>query len=407
MKKYKKKYEIDDICKIMLNDYNAVMKKLDLFYIGKLNKGFMLQTQLYFENNKKFWIKRYFINIMNAFGIIMSKNKKFIFVGLRYKQLLNGLKSDEVLIIARSKSDVIYALRNRIAFILVHNIVYFFYKAYFENNTKSLESEMYRFYRLFSLQKEICYLILTSDTHPQDMFFSSLANQFNSVFRVLCIQHGMYADFVVNDDLVVRAGERTPFNVLYNETSKKYYSKYIKNSEFFIMGPPWDIPHVRDEGIRDVVLVGTDEGSPFSDIFQELSNLLKKNKINHTYRPHPSDTNVLPDGLLQCIDTRSKDDLLSGAPKIFIGFISTLLYEAYICGHTVFSIVYHRHFAKTNFDVDAAFYAEELPFLCSTIARQTVVRKRYRNQDNLLPLSKRFINVINDIEFIVAKKQNG
>lgn len=410
-KKEKYDYVINNICNKMLSDWDAMQKKYASFYLGKLDKEWMSQIQFFFQITKKAWIKRFFINIFNAPFFLKNINRKFInkkyiFVGLRYKELLNGLPRDEMLIIARSKSDMAYALKNKIAFIASQNITYYFLKAYFEGKTESLKNEMYKFFKLFSLQQAICYLILTSDSKPDDLFFSSLACHFNGMFRVLYVQHGVILNFI-DDEFLVFQGERTLFNLLYDESQREIALKYIKNSELLVMGPPWNLPCVMPQGNREVILVGTDEGSPFYDIFQELSKLLKAANVNHTYRPHPADNNTLPDELLHCIDARTKEDLLSGKPKIFVGFVSTLLFEAYICGHTVYSIVYDKHFAKCNFDVDGFFNVEELPVLCSTIVGQPVVRKRMRDQNTLLPLSERFMKAINDIEHLIAMKKNG
>jgi len=407
-KEEKNAFAIKDICKKMIADYDAVLKKYSLLYSGIFDTEWLLQTRISFQAIRKAWLKRFVLNMFNVFVLLTKSrkciNKKYIFVGLRYKELLTGIPSNEILIIARGKSDMSYALKNNIPFIFSYSITYYFLRACLEGNQAKLENEMCKFFKLFSLQQKICYLILTSDTKPDEMFFLSLASQFSGIFRVLCVQHGIYNNFEKDKFLVVD-GERTPFNLIYNESQREIMSRYIKNSELLIMGPPWNLPCVIPEGDRDVILVGTDEGSPYSDIFQQLSKLLKADKIDHTYRPHPADKNILPDDLLNAIDARSKEDLLSGKPKIFIGFISTLLFEAYMSGHTVYSIVIDKQIARCSFDVDGYFSVKDLPVLCSTIAGQPVVKKLDRDQNFQLSLSERFMKAIGDIEYIISKRK--
>lgn len=407
-KKEKKRICNKQYMQKMLSVYDAVLQKRS----STIYKGLIMPIRLFYQNARKAWIKRIVITIINAPVILRKMKKKYIFFGLRYKELLNGLPPGEILIIAKSKSEMIYAFKNRIAFITSHNITHYFLRAYFEGKTESLENEIAKFFKLFSSQQEICYLILTSDTKPADIFFSSLAYNFNGIFRVLCVQHGIFSD--IEPDLYLAEGARTPFNILHNESQKEIASKHIKNSELLVMGVPWNIPCVMPECDREVILVGDGWGEynyeyylTTLDVFLTLSKLLTANKIGHVYRPHLEEKNVLPHGIFESIDNRPKEDLLSGTPKIFVGMVSTLLFEAFMGGHVVYAIDFnHIGGIKRLFDVDRSFAVTELPLLCSIIAEQNVVRKRTRDRNTLLPLSERFIKAICDIEDIIAKQRS-
>ena len=72
-------------------------------------------------------------------------------------------------------------------------------------------------------------------------------------------------------------------------------------------------------------------------ILNKLSKKLEENLINYSIKLHPSDV-ILSYDAKEKIFLGTKNDVLSNNPKIFIGFVSSLLYEAHSIGHTSIEI---------------------------------------------------------------------
>lgn len=403
----KKNAQTTQLMQKMLHDYNAVIKKRALGIYKNILNG----VRESFEAAKKTRFKRLIATqILGVLYPVKLKDKKYIFIGLRYKDLLSILPKNEIILICSSKSEILFAIQRGIAFISSVEISHHFQEAHFDHRTKSLELYIDKYYQLFEKINSHCYLILTSDTKPVDIFFSRIAYCFKDYLRVLCIQHGIFPD--MDKNLYVAEGASVEFNILYAESQKQYASKYIKSSEFLVMGPPWNIQYVQEQGDREVILVGTGGGDSCPDeykssveMFQLVSKILHSKNVVHAYRPHGTESVGFVNGLFESIDARSKDDLLSGVPKVFIGFNSTLMFEAYICGHTVYGIESNEMFSRTTFPINASFSIENLNEMCERVAKNIVVNKKSEQIPTIPPLSERFHKMIRETEMKISNKQ--
>lgn len=357
---------------------------------------------LYLAAKKRNFKRKILTSLVSMLYPCSLRDKKYIFIGLRYKDLLECLHKDDVFIVATSFFEVKYAIANKIAFIPSAEISHCFLQAYFEHQYNRLDRLIATYEKLLAEIETACWLILTSDTKPVDIFFSILSRLYTSKSRIMCLQHGIFPD--VDPNIYVAEGESIPINILYDETQKVFASKYIKSSEFYVMGPFWNLPHVDEKGVLEVVLLGSGGGDSIPtlyeasiEIFKIFSNELKLRKVPHVYRPHPTELKSYINNIFDVIDFRSKLALLSGAPKLFIGFNSTLMYEAYLCGHSVYAIK-PSLFSCPTFDIDDFISMEAVQEFCLILERMSFLRKKIRSDGFSGCLSERFKSILKKIE---------
>ena len=179
------------------------------------------------------------------------------------------------------------------------------------------------------------------------------------------------------------------------------------------LGPPWNIPAVEDKASCEVILVsGGGWGSENElhlktlDILIDTARLLDELKIDYSFRPHPSHILEGEYKNFKRINTQPLEQVLSGNPKVFIGFCSTLLLEAYCCGHTVIEIR-HEMQKKDYLVLDSDFVISEKELnLISQIIKDNVILKRRNRDVSSNTLDLRLRDAFNHIEKKLLENSN-
>jgi len=376
------------------NLYISIVKKRDNCVYKGIKKEIISSLE---KNKKNKTMKRFIINLINKLFIGDLRIKKYIFVGLRYKDLLTALNKSNVLIVCRDKSEVLFAVKNNISFIyggmISNNVI----ESSLKNINNNLILDVKKYYDILNKIPKNSFLILTSDTKPIDIFFLKISQKHCSNIKIICIQHGIFP--ILDPNVYVAEGENSPINLLYDEYQLNAAKRYIKNSNLIILGPPWNIEIIREKGPLKIVLVGAG-GSQYHntyDIFAILYNELRKLNINCVYKPHPTENK---ENIKLYFDNNSIEEkkyLLSNNPKIFIGINSTLMYEAFICGHTVYNLEFKDNLFNSSMILDESFEIINIHQLINKIKNIKFIlrknRENFYNQD----LKNRFLETLNII----------
>lgn len=222
-------------------------------------------------------------------------------------------------------------------------------------------------------------LILTyEDTQPLGLFLGSLARSLgkDDICKTVCIQHGHFPNNLFD---IPMDGSFTDYNFLW-DISQVNVIKCCP-TKCYEIGPPVD-SKVDSTQILRLVLVGsgtngsgTGDYDRLLDFYRHLYNLLPMDILTYTtYRPHPNELCDLRLKLrltsLFCnVDTNSKEDLLGNPPAIFLGTVSSLLYEAHFCGHTIIGIEGISAYERLSFTPDFLFSHDDLTSIATMISR--------------------------------------
>jgi len=188
------------------------------------------------------------------------------------------------------------------------------------------------------------FVLLYEDTQPLGCFFAALSrlSLLNSNCKTICIQHGYFSSL---GSFSVVDGSFSEFNFVWDKGSIKTIG--CDPLKAFQIGPQFQ-QRPENRKLNKVIFVGP--GSNYDGTI-EYDNTLKyyHEIINHvqvelqvkaTYRPHPCEiSDKTATGKLQSlfekIENVSKEEILTRDRHIFVGTYSSLLFEAYCCGHVV------------------------------------------------------------------------
>ena len=185
---------------------------------------------------------------------------------------------------------------------------------------------------------------------------------------------------------------------------------FDKPENLIELGPPWNIPIVEDRASCEVILVsggGWGQENEIHlktlDILIDVSSLLDKLKIDYSFRPHPFDILEGENENFKRINSQPTEQILSGNPKVFIGFVSTLLLDAYCCGHTIVQINHEMEKDKLILESDFVILEKELNLIPQIIENNIILKRRNRGfSSNNLDL--RLKDAFNHIEKKLLEK---
>ena len=209
-------------------------------------------------------------------------------------------------------------------------------------------------------------------------------------------------------------GNLADFNLLYSSSQVNFAKKIFDKPDNLIeLGPPWNIPAVEDKASCEVILVsGGGWGSENElhlktlDMLIDTSRLLEELKIDYSFRPHPFHILEGEYKNFKRINTQPIEQVLSGNPKVFIGFCSTLLLDAYCCGHTVIQIN-HEMQKKDYLILESDFVISEKELnLISQIIKDNVILKRRNRDVSSNTLDLRLRDAFNHIEKKLLENSN-
>jgi len=189
----------------------------------------------------------------------------------------------------------------------------------------------------FLRKHEKVTVFLQEDTQQIGAFFVALTDDLGGNFNSVCIQHGYF-------DPSQRArfdGLRSKYNLCWDDSQRRVIGLTPEKS--FLIGPPVNAA-AKINSILEVILVGI--GEPLeTDVYERSLKIFNRISLGFLalgvpvqYRPHPNESLDLKlcerlKGLFGELDLTRKQDLLDGRLRLFIGNISSLLYEARLAGH--------------------------------------------------------------------------
>ena len=335
-------------------------------------------------------------------------NKKFFVLGLRYKEILTSLPKAETLLITSSVREVLFCIFRGYNWIYIAQAEAILLKFFFEADTNQLFSLFKKVILLLNKSNRKKFILSTWDFDALPTLFRWASKLNKEINHTVNLQHGVMLKKDKHEGIV------SDFALLYSSSQVNFAKKIFDKPDNLIeLGPPWNIPAVQDKASCEVILV-SGGGWGFEnelhlktlDILIDTSRLLEELKIDYSFRPHPFYISEGEFKNFKRINTQPIKQVLSGNPKVFIGFSSTLLLDAYCCGHTVIQIN-HEMQKKDYLILESDFVISEKELnLIPQIIKDNVILKR-RNRDlssNTLDLRLR--GAFNHIEKKLLENSN-
>ena len=335
-------------------------------------------------------------------------NKKFFVLGLRYKEILTSLPKAETLLITSSVREVLFCIFRGYNWIYIAHAEAILLKFFFEADTNQLFSLFKKVIRLLNKSNRKKFILSTWDFDALPTLFRWASKLNKEINHTVNLQHGVMLKKDKHEGIV------SDFALLYSSSQVNFAKKIFDKPDNLIeLGPPWNIPAVQDKASCEVILV-SGGGWGFEnelhlktlDILIDTSRLLEELKIDYSFRPHPFYISEGEYKNFKRINTQPIKQVLSGNPKVFIGFCSTVLLDAYCCGHTIIQIN-HEMQKKDYLILESDFVISEKELnLIPQIIKDNVILKR-RNRDlssNTLDLRLR--GAFNHIEKKLLENSN-
>ena len=335
-------------------------------------------------------------------------NKKFFVLGLRYKEILTSLPKAETLLITFRVREVLFSIFRGYDWIYLRQSGALLLRSFFETDTNELFSLFKKVIRLLNNSNRKKFILSTSDTHPLPTLFRWASKLNKEINHTVYLQHGV----MLNED--THEGIVSDFALLYSSSQVNSAKKIFDKPDNLIeLGPPWNIPAVEDKASCEVILVsGGGWGAENElhlktlDILIDTSRLLEELKIDYSYRPHSFYIFEGDYKNFKRINTQPVKQVLSGNPKVFIGFCSTLLLDAYCCGHTVIQIN-HEMQKKDYLILESDFVISEKELnLIPQIIKDNVILKRRNRGVSSNTLDLRLRDAFNHIEKKLLENSN-
>jgi hypothetical protein len=338
---------------------------------------------------------RAWLGVIYLIVLRIPSSRKYIFQEFKNMELINCLKPENIIILG-GKSNYSICLKRGYGLFWTGGISAAVLLAWRSGRMAPLKFQIKLAKNKLNSSKK--YFLLYEDTHAVGIFFALLGGR--NYHSTVCIQHGIY-----QLEAPIVDGTLCLYNLVYALSQKVTFEKLMKTfaTTFFELGPPFDVNY-GSEISNCIVLVGTGEHDMRRefyfrslDIYIRIKNQLSKCGWTVIYRPHPSESESDYSPYFREADRGSKVACLSGPRKIFIGYISTLLYEAILTGHSVLRLTDPAMKEEITFtpnvtvNPDCIFSIDEVVSgLCSEMKR-TDVRK-------LPPIEDRFISILQKIE---------
>ena len=335
-------------------------------------------------------------------------NKKFFVLGLRYKEILTSLPKAETLLLTNSVREVLFCIFRGYNWIYIAHAEAILLKFFFEADTNQLFSLFKKVIRLLNKSNRKKFILSTEDTEALPTLFRWASKLNKEINHTVHLQHGVMLNKDTHEGIV------SDFALLYSSSQVNFAKKIFDKPDNLIeLGPPWNIPAVEDKASCEVILVsdgssGTDNELHLKtlDILIDTSRLLEELKIDYSFRPHPSHILEGEYKNFKRINTQPLEQVLSGNPKVFIGFCSTLLLDAYCCGHTVIQIN-HEMQKKDYLILESDFVISEKELnLISQIIKDNVILKRRNRDVSSNTLDLRLRDAFNHIEKKLLENSN-
>ena len=358
-------------------------------------------------------IKVFLKTLLNLFNPGKTK-KKYIVLGLREESFLTSLPRKNTLLIARNFKEAFFAIKKRYSFRYLGLAEYYCIRAYFENKPSLLQGIVKEIAGLLTSSKNSRFIFYFNDVSPLEIIFRVISSEKKGLLTV-CVQHGVLLE--ASKEYILE-GQLSDYFLANGHEQAEIAPKLLGEKVKIVnLGPAYELPLIKEKAPLEVILVsngGEDVDLKRSQltnlILNKLSKKLEQNLINYSIKLHPSE-------VIRSLDAKekiflgTKNDVLSNNPKIFIGFVSSLLYEAHSIGHTSIEIKIRDESAKLNnqllntFVPDYSFYDDQLNELCQKLSMNHFTEKKEVDKFYSLPLKERVALVISKIENSIMNRR--
>ena len=306
-----------------------------------------------------------FIKTMMGLFIKPHFNKEkeiYIFEGLRNKNYMAVFSSDSIVIVG-SHVEKEYASANGYGFCWSFPIESGIHSKISRGwNYPAIRQLLYWVDKLSIFSKVTFFLY--EDTQPLGLFMVNLSRLLHPNVSTVCIQHGYFIKQRRKVD-----GNNSDINFIWDQRQAKFLGS--NRQKTFVIGLPYAAT-AKPSNELQVVLVGTGGASNGTIWFERTINtyiLIRKilsniSGVKVLYRPHPNEYNdekLLAElsNTFLLVDEPNKVKQLNGPRAIFIGVVSSLLYEAGIAGHHVAYFNLYLN-VRPEFDFDFEFKENEM-----------------------------------------------
>lgn len=319
-------------------------------------KNIERQLQLTFISYMKI-----FVGIISLIFFKLNPEIRYIFHTLKHVELMKLLPSNEVMVFAlRDELTKIKQLgyKSFISYGLNQNVI-----AAMTFNSFFLQLYTYIFYH--KTKNNNILFFLHDDWTPIGAFLSMRHRSTSN--KVIMIQHGYFSTLSL-----CLESNACDYYFLYDQ---KKVRPYISSEKVIELQLPIDVK-VTKEFNKTIILVGTgdDTNKKSLSIFNKIWITLHDN-YQVQYRPHPSEDFSYNSTIQFSRNHQSKKDCLSEDLKIFIGYESTLLYEAMLIGHVCIAIS-SKNITTIDYEVDYILDDEKIPDLRYTL--EELVEKKWK-----------------------------
>lgn len=282
------------------------------------------------------------VPLLRPFGLLSVNNfrvrgKRFVFFSSRHAQLVARFGPHEATVIG-GPADRRFAARAGLPFCFSGDLFVAAYNILFDHRFVPSRRVVQRWLRFFAQQQDRCHLVLPNDTLPVTTLLAMIARRCPNVV-VSCVQHGLYDNVFDLDDI---DGRNSHVNLVYDDSQRREMERRLPGALVEVMGLPGWHAAQREPDVPTAVMVGTgvfENPARYRqalDVFSAAAAALARAGIRVEYRPHPSEGTATDAASRFPLNRAGKDELLGDERKLFVGFSSTLLYEADAAGHGVF-----------------------------------------------------------------------
>ena len=362
-----------------------------------------------YENLKKTpWIKISIKKLLNIFSFTRTEKKYFV-LGIREKEFLSCLPKHSTVLIVQSLKEAIFALRNRFNFIYFGLINYCLIRAFIEKKPQYLKEIVKNASRILSRNTYPSLIIYFNDVKPMEVLFRCVATNLDKKITTVCGQHGLLLD-LGKEDYIIEGKYSDYFLAIGNSQKKIAHEKLGSKTKIINLGPLRCLSKLDPSNIVEIILVsngGADVDETRSkltaNLLLNLSRKLEENSIEHLIKPHPTDDQSVYSESKK-VFLGDKSVLLTKKPRVFIGFVSSLLYEAHTVGHTTIEIKFRKkgfnlnHHENNSFITDHSFYEDQLEEISNTLISMKEVQRNETDSYYFEPLKNRVLSSLAKIE---------
>jgi hypothetical protein len=338
----------------------------------------------------------------------MNNIPKYIFHGLRHRALLEILPRSEVLVLG-GRNEYMYCLQKGYRFHWIGYISKSFQLYIFENKKQPFFRFIKYIRNLFLNKiKSNTYLFLWEDTQPTGLTLSVALRSIPNL-NIVCVAHGMFLRY--KNEFVPAEGQQCKFNLVWAESQKKMF-KEKNGCATFVLGLPYDVKP-SSKLSRNVVLIGHcgldgEKIEYFYSLYHfcKIFTVLDKAGFNVSYRPHPQDNVNFVKSIFSKVSFEDKNTALALERRIYIGFMSSMLFEASKFGNIVIGLDCSPILPiELDFDLDGYIIESNYPNLPEYLL--SLLTKFSKIDDKQIDdFPKRFYNCIEQIDEFNLKSIN-